>query len=576
LHRFKVWAPNPERVDLVVDGRERAMQRDELGWWRATDEDAGTGSRYGFRLDGGPARPDPRSAGQPDGPDGLSEVIDHGAFVWSDSGWRGMPLRGAVLYELHVGTFTPAGTFDSALEKLPLLVDLGVDAVELMPVAEFPGERGWGYDVVDLFAPHHAYGGPDGLKRFVDACHLHGLGVVIDVVYNHLGPSGNYLPQFGPYFSERHETNWGAAVNFDGKGSEEVRRFVIDNALSWFADYHADGLRLDAVHAIIDHSAVHVLEQMAEEVDALSAHLHRHLHLVAESDLNDPRFVRSPDAGGYGLDAAWADEWHHALHAALTGDSSGYYEDFGSLEHLAKALSQAWVYDGTWSPHRGRRHGRPPTGLPGHRFVVFTQNHDQVGNRALGERSSALMSEGRLRTAAALLFCAPFTPMLFQGEEWGATSPFLYFTDHSDPDLGRAVTEGRRNEFSYWGADPDGIPDPQDPSTFENSKLQWAERDRDPHRGLLEWHKQLIALRRAFPELSDPRVACTAVHADDEHGTLVMRRGAFRVAVNISAEARKFEFDARYEILMSSESGLATDGAGLVIPGDSVAILRVS
>ena len=551
------------------------MQRAEDGWWVGRDEAAGHGSRYGFRLDGGPPCPDPRSPSQPDGPDGLSEVVDHRTFRWSDTAWRGVSLPGGVLYEMHVGTFTPGGTFDSAVEKLPHLVELGVDAVELMPVAEFPGERGWGYDGVDLYAPHHAYGGPDGLKRFVDACHASGIGVVIDVVYNHLGPSGNYLPRFGPYFSDRHHTNWGAAVNFDGAGSEEVRRFVVDNALSWFRDYHADGLRLDAVHAIVDDSAVHILEQLADEVDVLRTHLRRPLTLVAETDLNDPRFVRSREAGGYGMDAAWADEWHHALHAALTGDTSGYYEDFGSLEHVAKALRQAWVYDGTWSTHRGRRHGRSPAGLAGHRFVVFTQNHDQVGNRAVGERLPALTSDGRLRVAAALLLTGPFTPMLFQGEEWGSTSPFLYFTDHPDPELARAVTEGRRREFPYWVGDPEGIPDPQEAATFERSKLDWSEREVATHRDLLQWYRRLIAIRRGHADLSDPRLERCDVEVDEESQTLVVTRGRFRVTVNLSGEPRKFDFDADYDVVASSVGDDVRDGQSVVVMPDAVVLLRL-
>src|SRR5690606_31291439 len=354
-----------------------------------------------------------------------------------------------------VGTFTPPGTFEAAIDRLPHLVELGVDAVELLPIAQFSGRRGWGYDGVDLFAPHHAYGGPDGLKRLVDACHRHGLGVVLDVVYNHLGPEGNHLPEFGPYFSDRHTTNWGPAINYDGPGSDAVRRFVVDNALMWLRDYHVDGLRLDAVHAIVDDSAHHLLTELASEVDALATRLGRPLFLIAESDLNDPRFVRSRDAGGHGLDAAWADEWHHALHAALSGEREGYYRDFGSLAHLAKALRQAWVYDGVYSPHRRRRHGRPPVGLSGHQFVVCTQNHDQVGNRARGERTSQLLSVERLEIAAALLLTSPFVPLLFQGEEWGARTPFLYFTDHEDPALARAVSEGRRNEFRAFGWDPE-------------------------------------------------------------------------------------------------------------------------
>jgi maltooligosyltrehalose trehalohydrolase len=573
MHTFRVWAPIRERVDLLVDGRAVAMTRCQRGWWEAIAE-AAPGSRYGYRLDGGDARPDPRSPFQPDGVDGLSELVDHDAFAWTDHGWRGITLPGALLYELHVGTFTDEGTFDAVAGKLDHLVELGVDAVELMPVVEFSGDRGWGYDGVDLFAPHHASGGPDGLKRLVDACHARGIGVILDVVYNHLGPAGNYLAEFGPYFSTRHSSNWGPAVNFDGPGSDEVRRFVVDNALMWLRDYHADGLRLDAVHAIVDESASSVLEVLAEEVHAMATHLRRPLFVVAESDRNDPRFVRSHDAGGFGLDAAWADEWHHALHAALTGERSGYYEDFGSLDQLAKALRQGWVYDGGWSPHRQRRHGRPPIGLDGDQFVVSTQNHDQVGNRAAGERSSALMSDGRLRIAAALMLCGPFTPMLFQGEEWAATTPFQYFTDHRDPDLGQRVSDGRRQEFAHFGWDPAQVPDPQAASTFEASKLRWSELARPSHAGIFEWYRRLVELRRSRPELSDPRLDRTSVEVDEQASTLVMTRGRVRLLVNLGDGDRRFPRSEDVALVAASESDVRLDHDGVVLPPDTVAILE--
>jgi maltooligosyltrehalose trehalohydrolase len=549
------------------------MQRAEDGWWTATVDSARAGDRYGFVLDGGPTRPDPRSAFQPDGVDGLSELVDHDRFEWTDRQWRGMALVGAVLYEIHVGTFTPEGTFEGVIDKLAHLVELGVDAIELLPVVEFSGERGWGYDGVDLFAPHHAYGGPDDLKRLVDACHQAGLGVVIDVVYNHLGPVGNYLGEYGPYFSERHQTNWGAAVDFDGPGSDEVRRFFIDNALNWLRRYHADGLRLDAVHAIIDDSARHILDELAENVHALGAHVRRPLFLIAESDLNDPRLVRCRDAGGYGIDAAWADDWHHALHAALSGERSGYYQEFGSLELLAKALRQAWVYDGCFSPHRKRHHGRPPTGLSGQQFVVFTQNHDQVGNRAAGERTGALMSHGRLKIAAALLLCGPFTPLLFQGEEWGASAPFLYFTDHRDPDLSRAVTEGRRREFDHLDWDPGRIPDPQSEASFEASKLDWTEIDEPGHAELLNWYRQLIRLRRTLPTLTDPRLDRIEARPDEDNGTLRVRRGTVSLLVNLGRAEQRFPVDPGFALLAASEAGVRFDDHWVLVPPDAVAIV---
>jgi maltooligosyltrehalose trehalohydrolase len=586
MHTFAVWAPRPERVDLCLGETCFPMDRGRDGWWRVREPVSGDGPgcgpggsgqpgggiRYGFCLDGGKPLPDPRSAFQPDGVDGLSQVVNHDTFAWSDDRWRGISARGLVLYELHVGTFTPAGTFDAVIERLPHLVSLGVDAIELLPVGEFPGERGWGYDGVDWFAPHHAYGGPRALKRLIDACHGLGLGVVIDVVYNHLGPVGNYLDQFGPYFSTRHRTNWGAALNFDGPDSHEVRRLVIDNALMWLRDYHADGLRLDAVHAIVDESAVPILEQLAEEVDALATHLRRPAFLIAESDLNDPRMVRCRDAGGFGLDSAWADEWHHALHATLTGDRDGYYEEFGSLKMLAKALRQAWVYDGIWSPHRHRRHGRPPTGLAGHRFVICTQNHDQVGNRALGDRSGALMSHGRLKVAAALLLTGPFTPMLFQGEEWAASSPFQYFTDHCDPELGRAVSEGRRREFAHFGWRPDEVPDPQNFDTFARSKLDWGEVECSPHADVLDWYRRLIDLRRSRPALSDPRLDRISVDADEASETMVVRRGPIAILVNLGRQDHRFPVGSGDAVLAGSDSRIEVQDGGLVVPPDAVAL----
>jgi maltooligosyltrehalose trehalohydrolase len=572
---FAVWAPRAARVDLHLDERQVAMQPSPDGWWRVTDPDAGPGSRYGFRLDDRAPRPDPRSASQPDGIDGLSQILEHHAFTWSDQGWGGMTHRDPVLYELHIGTFTPAGTFDAAIERLGHLVDLGVGAIEMLPIVEFSGERGWGYDGVDLFAPHHAYGGPDGLKRLIDACHAAGLGVVIDAVYNHLGPAGNYLDEFGPYFSDRYQTNWGAAVNFDGPGSHEVRRFVVDNALMWLRDYHADGLRLDAVHAIVDRSAYHILEQLAEEVDDLATHLSRPLLLIAESDLNDPRFVRDRDAGGFGLDAAWADEWHHALHASLTGERQGYYEDFGPLALLAKGLRQAWVYDGTWSPHRQRRHGRPPAGLNGAQFVVSTQNHDQIGNRALGERSGALMSHGRLQIAAALLLTGPFIPMLFQGEEWAASSPFQYFTDHRDPALARAVTDGRRQEFAQFGWDPKQVPDPQDYATFLTSKLDWAEIGQPLHSDVLAWYRRLIELRRAKPGLHDRRLDRITVDVDETTATLVVGRPHFRILVNLGAGDHRFPLPSGAVLLAASNARILVSDAALLVPADAVALVEI-
>lgn len=577
---FEVWAPGADTVTLALtlkgaEGSEPErwpMERGQNGWWRLPVESAGPGDRYGFCVDRGPVRPDPRASSLPDGVEGLAEVVDHASFPWTDRQWRGLHLPGSVLYELHVGTFSPEGTFDGAAAKVEHLARLGIDAVEILPVASFAGDRGWGYDGVGLYAPHRAYGGPDGLKRFVDACHSEGIAVTLDVVYNHLGPSGNFLSEFGPYFSAAHRTNWGDGVNLDGAGSDEVRRFFIDNALMWLGDYHIDGLRLDAVHALADDSAIHFLEQLSSEVSALSRHVHRPLALIAESDRNDPRFVRSPDAGGYGLDAAWADEWHHAWHAVFTGETNGYYEDFGSLQELAKALRQAWVYDGTWSQHRQRTHGRPPVGLTGDRFVVCTQNHDQVGNRAAGDRSSALMSADRLRVSAGLLLTGPFVPMLFQGEEWAASTPWQYFTNFADADLGRAVTEGRRSEFSYFGWDPEDVPDPQDAATFERSKLDWSELDKDFHADLLEWHRRLLELRRLLPDLTDGDLQRTSVSVDEDVQGLVIRRGAVVVAALLGPGAASVEIGSG-RLLAASAPAVELAGGRLRLQPDSLAVV---
>ncbi len=563
MHRFEVWAPGRRSVDAIVDGRRVALAPRDGGWWEGVDANAGPGSRYGLSLDGGDVRPDPRSPSQPDGVLGLSEVIDHGAHRWNDAGWRGAELPGLVIYELHVGTFSPAGTFDGAVERIDHLAGLGIDAVEVMPVAEFSGDRGWGYDGVDLYAPHHAYGGPAGFKRMVDACHAAGLAVFLDVVYNHLGPVGNFLSEFGPYFTDRHRTLWGEAVNLDGPGSAEVRRFVIDNATAWVRDYHVDGLRLDAVHSMFDESPVHLLEELTADVKAAASAAGRTAVVIAESELNDPRIVRDRKAGGFGLDAAWADDWHHSLHALLTGEVAGYYEGFGSLERLALALRQAWV------------RGPSPAGLPPDRFVVAAQNHDQVGNRAGGERLGALVSLGRLKIAAALLLTAPFTPILFEGEEWAATTPFLYFTDHADKDLARAVSEGRRQEFAAFGWKPEQVPDPQDPGTFERSKLRWDELARAPHREMLDWYRRLLALRRSLPTpVGD------AGHVDVIAGagdcTLLFRRPGLAARVNLGEVPWRGEIGGDESLALASDGAVSVSGGHVTLPPDSVAVFLTS
>jgi maltooligosyltrehalose trehalohydrolase len=572
---FTVWAPAASRMELELEDGRHPMERAAGGWWSLEVAAAGPGSDYRFAVDGGEALPDPRSPWQPGGVHGPSRVVDHGAFAWTDRSFRARPLSSAVIYELHVGTFTPAGTFDGAIERLDHLVDLGVTHVELLPVQEFSGGRGWGYDGVDLFAPHHAYGGPEALKRLVDACHARDLAVLLDVVYNHLGPTGNYLARFGPYFTDRHHTPWGSAVSLDEAGSLEVRRFLCDNALMWLEAYHFDGLRIDAIHAIFDQSAVHVLEQLGTEVRALEARLGRSLWLVAESDLNDPKVVLPREAGGFGMDAQWSDDLHHALHALLTGERTGYYEDFGSLGHLAAALERAFVYDGRYSAFRQRAHGRPVQGLSGHRFLAYLQNHDQVGNRARGERTSHLLSPMRLKAGAALVLTSPFVPMLFQGEEWGASSPFAYFTAHEEPALAAAVREGRRREFAAFGWRPEDIPDPQAEETFESSKLDWSEREREPHAALLTWHRELIALRRRMAELSDGRLEAVRVTFDEEAGWLRLERGAVTLALNLgpAPQAVPLPPGRVRAVLLSSDAALEVGSDSVRLCPDGVALL---
>ena len=575
MHTFRLWAILPERVEVQVASQRYPMRRGEDNWWTADVESAGPGSDYGFVLDGEGPFPDPRSPCQPNGVHALSRLVAHD-FQRKDSGFRAPPLSSALIYELHIGTFTPEGTFESAIEKLDHLVQLGVTHVELMPVAEFSGRHGWGYDGVDVFAPHRPYGGHAGLQRLVNACHTRGLAVLLDVVYNHLGPSGNYLAKYAPYFNSHYHTPWGWAVNFDGPHSDEVRRFFCDNALMWLRDYHFDGLRLDAVHTIFDRSAKPFLEQLGDEVKELSRQTGRPLVVIPESDLNDPRLLWPHERGGFALDAQWSDDFHHALHAVLTGERTGYYGDFGTLADLAKALRNAYVYDGRYSAHRRRHHGRPPVGLDGHHFLGYAQTHDQVGNRARGERLSQLVSLGRLKIAAALVLTSPFVPMLFQGEEWGASTPFQYFTDHPEPDLAKAVREGRRREFVAFGWKPEEVPDPQAPRTFLGSRLNWEELSREPHGGLLDWHRRLIKLRQREPALSDGRLEAVLTRFDESARWLAIERGPLTIITFLSDRLQRVPIRAgRHVILMASDDSIQMDRSSIVMPPESVAVLKL-
>ncbi|MFJ3792495.1 malto-oligosyltrehalose trehalohydrolase [Kitasatospora sp. NPDC090091] len=573
---YEVWAPAAaEQVEVEVDGDRHRLARDtaRAGWWRGEAPDGD----YAFRLDGGPPLPDPRSPRQPHGPDGPSRPVDHAAFRWSRTGWRGRALPGAVLYELHIGTFTAAGTFDAATEHLDHLVELGVDLVELMPVCPFPGKHGWGYDGVSLWAVHEPYGGPEGLKRFVDAAHRKGLGVVLDVVHNHLGPSGNYLPAYGPYFTDRYHTPWGSAVNLDAPGSDEVRAYLIGSALSWLRDYRIDGLRLDAVHALADDRAVHFLEELSTEVERLAVATNRPLFLIAESDLNSPRTTAPRAAGGQGITAQWSDDFHHALHTALTGESHGYYGDFARapLAAVAKTLTRGFFHDGIWSSFRGRSHGRPFPPGGGHRLLGYLQTHDQIGNRALGDRISAVLSAGQLACGAALVLTSPFTPMLFMGEEWGAATPWQYFTDHTDPGLAEAVRRGRRREFAEHGWQAEAVPDPQEPATVLRSVLDWTEPWRAPHSELLDWYRRLIRLRRERAALADPDLAAVRVEFDEAARWLVVHRGPYRVAANLGGGPAALPLGAAGRAVAASFGECTLDGSVVRLGAESVAVVAV-
>lgn len=567
-----VWAPRAQAVTLHLPAsddagsRTVALRAGDGGWW-VPDEDLPHGTDYAFALDGGDPRPDPRSPWQPDGVHGASRVFDASRHAWSDAGWAGRDVRGAVVYELHVGTFTPAGTLDAATERLDHLAALGIEVVELLPLAPFNGEHGWGYDGVSLYGVHEPYGGPAALQRFVDTAHAAGLAVCLDVVHNHLGPSGNYLGEFGPYFTDAHHTPWGAAINLDGPDAGEVRRWILDSALRWLRDFHVDALRLDAVHALVDDSPRHVLAQLSDEVAALAAKVGRPLSLIAEVDLNNPVSVTPTADGGWGMTAQWADDVHHALHALLTGERHGYYVDFGAPSTLRKAMRDVFVHDGGYSTFREEDWGAPvPPEVDGHRFVVFGQDHDQVGNRALGDRPSAALDDGALAAEAALVLLSPYTPMLFMGEEWAARTPWMYVTDHPEPELAQAVREGRAREFgghgwaSMYGADEDTfvVPDPQDPATFESSRLDWAEAAQPGPARMLDWYRTLIGLRRSVPALaSGDRTVTDVTWAPDAPTEgpwadwLVLHRGPARVVVNLADAERRVP--------------LGTDAAGLTV-----------
>ncbi len=563
-----VWAPIPDRVQVRTvrgsDTQDTDLRRGDDGWWRGRLElPDDIDVDYGFLLGDDPRpRPDPRSRRQPNGVHELSRSYRHQEFLWSDDGWTGRQLAGGVIYELHIGTFTQDGTFDAAIARLDHLVELGVDFVEVLPVNAFNGTHNWGYDGVLWYAVQETYGGPPGYQRFVDACHSRGIGVIQDVVYNHLGPSGNYLPLFGPYLSSGRPNTWGSSLNLDGPESDEVRRYVLANVRMWLDDYHVDGLRLDAVHALVDHRALHILEEMAAQVDALSAHVGRPLFLIAESDLNDPRLISSRQAGGYGLAAQWNDDYHHVLHVALTGEKAGYYADFGSMGAIAKVLTHGYFHDGSWSSFRGRSHGRPvdTRTTPFSSFVGYVQDHDQIGNRATGDRLSQTLDDADLAIAAVLLLAGPFTPMLFMGEEWAASTPWQFFTSHPEPELGEITAAGRLAEFERMGWDPAIVPNPQDPATFTHSKLRWDEIRTGRHAEILARYQDLLRLRRAWPQLTDPRFDRVRVSYDEDARWLLLDRDGLQVVVNFGDHVATVPIHAHGGLLLAT-SGAADIGA---------------
>ncbi|MFC6011914.1 malto-oligosyltrehalose trehalohydrolase [Nocardia lasii] len=572
MRRFRVWAPDVGAVRLQLDGVEHPMRRNGGGHW-SVHVDAGQGARYGFLIDDDPTvLPDPRSPRQPDGVHAPSAVHDLDPTAWTDHSWTGRPLAGSVFYELHLGTFTPEGTFDAAIERLDHLVDLGVTTVELMPVNAFDGTHNWGYDGVLWYAVQETYGGPDGLQRFVDACHVRNLAVCLDVVYNHLGPSGNYLPRFGPYLTSGRNT-WGQSLNLDGPGSDAVRAYIIDNALRWLREFHIDALRIDAVHALVDRTATHLLAELTVETTALAAHLGRPLSLIAESDLNDARLIIPRAAGGYGLTGQWNDDLHHAVHTAVSGERQGYYADFGSLACLARTLTHGFFHAATYSSFRGRTHGAPiPRDLvPGSALLGYTCNHDQIGNRATGDRPSDYLTPGQLAVKAALVLLAASTPMLFMGEEWGARTPFQFFTSHTDPVIGAATATGRRAEFAEHGWTAEEVPDPQDPATFHRSKLDWTEPGREPHARLLACYRALLALRAARPEFTDPWLDRVWADYDEARRWFVLRRGRISVVCNLAEDEVVIPVHGR---VLLAWSPATESGAGTLVSGHSFAVLE--
>lgn len=583
----RVWAPLAASLSLHHCGLNQTIPLQNNGnYWETKTDLLKPGDRYTFVLNGKVERPDPASLLQPEGVHGPSQVVDTGTFVWTDAEWKNVPLEEYLIYELHTGTFTPEGTFAGIETRLDYLVDLGVNAIEIMPVAQFPGSRNWGYDGVCPYAVQNSYGGATGLQKLVDACHRKGLAVVLDVVYNHMGPEGNYFTDFGPYFTNKYQTPWGQAINFDDNYSDSVRRYFIENLLMWFRDFHIDALRLDAAHAIHDNSDLHILREFRQYTDLLTKQTGRQHYLIVESDLNEPRFIRSIAADGYGMDAQWNDEFHHALRVTAGGERSGYYADYDGIRHLAKAYRDAYVYDGAYMPRRAKVVGKSTADHPGRQFIVFSQNHDQIGNRMLGERPAELVSFSMQKLMAGAVMSSPYLPMLFMGEEWGELNPFLYFVSHSDMALIEAVREGRKREFAAFHT-ADEAPDPQDEQTFQKSKLQWGLLAQKPHQTLFRYYQALLHLRKQSP-LRHPNRESVAVIMDEAQQTLrLLRQRPQQIAdeiplvclMNFSAQPQSLLLPASrepWQKLLDSDDPqwLGTVAAPSVVEGDTSVVVQ--
>lgn len=562
---FSVWAPHREQVNVIInDARKVELTKDHKGYWEAKVPDVSVGDLYFFELDGDVKRPDPASLSQPKGVHGPSEVVDRQYAHWSDDDWQGLPMKDMIIYELHVGTFTDEGTFEGIIGKLDYLLSLGINTIEIMPVSKFPGSRNWGYDGVFPFATQDSYGGMDGFKKLVNHCHQKGIAVVLDVVYNHMGPEGNYLSEYGPYFTDKYGTPWGKAINFDDAYADHVRSFFLQNTLMWLDNFHLDGLRLDAVHAIKDFGARHFLQELSDEVNTLENKLQRPLTLIAESDLNDVRYISSAEKGGYNLTGQWIDEFHHALHAVVTNEKDGYYSDFGEMSHLAKAFDKTFVYDGIYSPHRKKTFGNSAAQNPFHQFVVFSQNHDQIGNRMMGDRLSQLISYDALKLSAAAVLLSPYVPMLYMGEEYAEEKPFQYFVSHTDPDLVEAVRKGRKSEFAYFQKKGLETPDPQSEQTFKDSTLSWNLEEKK-HQKMLQFYQLLIKIRKQHPamkmtergyskfKLIEPGLILMHRHDEQERHLMAL--------MNFDSKETTYKLDSNLDLIALLDSS-ATDWLG--------------